>query len=231
MPYYIFLPPGYQESAARRYPVLYMLHGMGGSSAEWLSYGLLGRAQDMIMAGQIAPFIIVLPQGDESFWINHPDGPAWGTYVVQDIPAEIDAHFRTIPDRTHRALGGLSMGATAALVLALQNPTVFGVVGAHSPAMRTLATAPDFLQDPAAFAAQDPVAVYPPAAARARTLQLWLDSGQQDGWFPRVEGFHELLTRLAVPHIWHPAPGPHGGEYWSAHVLDYLQFYSQALAP
>jgi enterochelin esterase-like enzyme len=229
MPYYIFLPPGYDRNTATRYPVLYMLHGMGGSYEEWASYGLLGRAHDMMTVGQIAPFIIVLPQGDQSFWVNHPGGPAWGTYVVRDIPAEIDSRFRTIPDRTHRALGGLSMGATAALTLALQHPEVFSIVGAHSPSIRTHATAPDFLANPADFDAQDPVVLYPQAPKTARTLQIWLDSGQQDGWFPRVADFHTALTQLGVPHTWTPAPGTHGGEYWSAHVMDYLRFYSRAL--
>src|SRR2546422_915339 len=73
MPYLVYLPPGY-ESGARRYPVLYMLHGNSGSYEEWAAYGLIGRADDMIMAGEIQPLIIVLPQGDYSYWVNLVDG-------------------------------------------------------------------------------------------------------------------------------------------------------------
>jgi poly(3-hydroxybutyrate) depolymerase len=80
MPYYVYLPPGYDTQPETRYPVLYMLHGMGGSNAEWLGYGLLGRAHDMMSVGQSAPFLIVLPQGDQGYWMDHAaGGPRWGT--------------------------------------------------------------------------------------------------------------------------------------------------------
>ena len=64
-PYYVYLPPDYQTHPNQRYPVLYMLHGMSGTNAEWLQYGLLRTADQMMRAGQIRPFIIVLPQERE----------------------------------------------------------------------------------------------------------------------------------------------------------------------
>ncbi len=78
MPYYIYLPPGYEESG-KRYPVLYMLHGLGGHREEWIVYGLIGMIDQQIRFGNIAPFIVVLPQGDKGYWVDNADGgPRWG---------------------------------------------------------------------------------------------------------------------------------------------------------
>src|SRR5207247_3112000 len=73
MPIATFLPPGY-ESGTESYPVLYMLHGLGGTPEEWRSYGLFDVAQDLMSKGTVRPFIIVLPQGDESYWVDHAAG-------------------------------------------------------------------------------------------------------------------------------------------------------------
>jgi enterochelin esterase-like enzyme len=229
MPYYIYLPPGYDTDPAARWPVLYMLHGMQGTYNEWLDYGLLGRAHDLMSAGQSAPFIIVVPQGDQSYWVDHDDGPPWGRYVAQDLVAEVDAHYRTLADRDHRAVGGLSMGGYGALTLAITYPEVFSIAGAHSPSLHGQADAPSFLSDPATYAQHDPVALYQAHAATARTLQIYLDVGQDDPWRPAIAAFHQLLQAQNIPHEWHAFPGDHGGVYWSTHVIDYLLFYSRAL--
>jgi enterochelin esterase-like enzyme len=230
MPYYIFLPPGYADDPTVRYPVLYMLHGMQGSYNEWLSYGLLGRAHDMMSAGQIAPFLIVVPQGDQSYWVDHADGgPRWGTYVEQDLVAEIDIHFRTRPDRQHRAVGGLSMGGYGALQLGINYPNVFGVVGAHSPSLHGKDDAPPFLGDQTYFNQHDPVYLYRTEPEIARTLQIYIDVGQDDPWHPAIAAFHQQLLAEGIAHEWRLFPGDHGGTYWSTYTIDYLLFYSRAL--
>ena len=82
MPYFVYLPPDYQRDL-RRYPVLYMLHGNSGSYEEWPGYGLVGAADRMIAARDILPMIIVMPQGDFSYWVNHADGgPSTATTPV-----------------------------------------------------------------------------------------------------------------------------------------------------
>ena len=102
MPYFVYLPVGYAESGLR-YPTLYMLHGHGGSNTEWMGYGFLETADKIINAGQVPPMIIVLPQGDQSFWVNHADdGQRWGDYTAQDVVQYIDATYRTIPDAKRR---------------------------------------------------------------------------------------------------------------------------------
>lgn len=229
MPYVVFLPPGY-DSADKQYPVLYMLHGLGGSSKEWQGYGLLDTAGRLMQSGEIQPFIVVLAEGERSYWVNHANGgPAWGTYVARDLVAEVDQGFRTVPDRSARAIGGDSMGGHGALQLAINNPAVFSVVGAHSFALRRYETAFSFFGDRASFNQRDPVFLYNAYPEVARTLTIWLDIGDQDTWQPAAAAFHAQLTRDGIPHLWRQFPGGHTGDYWTSHTADYLRFYSAAL--
>jgi enterochelin esterase-like enzyme len=238
MPYAVWLPPGYDAEPYRRYPVLYALHGMGGSNGEWMGYGLDGAAESLIQAGEIAPLIIVFPQGDQGYWFDNFRGPRWGTYLAREVVTEVDAGFRTMPDREHRAVGGLSMGALGALQIGINHPDIFGVVGAHGPPLRDFATAldwlgPDMVGDASYFARFDPVALFAQQPALARTLRVQIDVGEADAtWRPPAAAFHAELERLAIPHRWLVLPGHHSGdEYWRPHAPTFLRFYDEALHP
>jgi enterochelin esterase-like enzyme len=227
MVYRIYLPPAYRTNPGQHFPVLYMLHGMSGSYLEWIDYHLFDIADDMISKGQIKPVIIVLPSGDKEFWVDHANnGPQWGQYVVQDVVGFIDASYRTIPNRDNRAVGGHSMGGHGALQLAFNHPNVFGIVGAHSPTLRTKDQAPDYFGDEVFYEAHDPVSLSK-TAPNLKTLKIWFDIGDQDKeWVPRVEELDKALTSRNIPHTFHEWPGDHGADYWISHVPDYLRFYT-----
>ena len=231
MPYSIYLPPDY-ATGTKRYPVLYMLHGMSGSNQEWSSYGLVDKADKMIRSGDLPPMVIVLPQGDKAYWVDHAgvDKEAWGRYMAKDVVAEVDAHFRTIADASHRAIGGVSMGAHGALQLAMNYPGTFTVVGAHSLVLRPYDTAPTYFGQPADFAKRDPVQMAPAKAELLRSMDLWIDIGDKDPWVSLAQKFDGELASLKVPHAWHMWSGDHSGSYWSAHLADYLHFYGSSLA-
>jgi enterochelin esterase-like enzyme len=231
MPYSIYLPPGYLTSGGR-YPVLYMLHGMSGTNQEWENYGLVDRADKMIRSGDLEPMLIVFPQGDKAYWVDHAAGDreAWGRYMADDVVDQIDSQFRTIADAQHRAIGGVSMGAHGAMQLAMNYPDIFSVVGAHSLVLRRYDTAPSFFGQPADFAKRDPVQLAPAKAQLLRTLDLWIDIGDRDEWAGNAKLFDGELTSLKVPHFWHEWSGDHSGSYWSAHLTDYLRFYGTSLA-
>jgi enterochelin esterase-like enzyme len=234
MPYFVYLPVGYAESG-KRYPVLYMLHGHGGENTEWIGYGLPETADHLMNAGQIGQMIIVLPQGDQSFWVNHADdGQRWGDYTAQDVVQYIDATYRTIPDAKHRAIGGLSMGADGAMQLAMNYPGTYSAVGIHSPTLRNYADTTSyvpFFGDEAYFDAHDPVVLTKQYPDRAHALHIFLDVGADDAaWIPSVRDYHDLLTQLDVVHTWHDEwPGIHDGYYWGGHATDYLHFYAAAI--
>jgi enterochelin esterase-like enzyme len=230
IPFLAYTPPGYDESADRRYPVLYMLHGLGDSYRSWQEYGLLAAADRLIGAGAIEPLIIVLPEGETGYWVDHADGgPRWGTYVVRDLVGEVDRRYRTRADRAQRAIGGASMGGHGALQLALNNPGLFGVVGAHSVALRHYEAAPAYFGDRASFEQRDPVTLCARSPERARGLTLWLDIGLEDGWYSAAAAFHRQLVAEGVPHAWTVWQGGHTPEYWRGRVEDYLRFYDAAL--
>ncbi|MBV8086367.1 MAG: hypothetical protein JO247_16290 [Chloroflexi bacterium] len=237
MPYLIYLPAGYDANPTQRYPVLYLLHGIGGgfggqngSNTEWYGYGVTGAANKLIASGEIPPLLIVMPQGDQSFWMDHADGPAWGQYTAVDLVNEIDSHFRTIPAAPARAIGGLSMGGFGALELAMLYPQTFGTAGGHSSSFYTRDAAP-FFGDEAFFDAHDPVHLLHDRATVARGLRLWLDVGSEDPlWKAANERLHQQLEADGVPHEWHEWAGAHDGLYWNAHVDDYMRFYGAALS-
>jgi S-formylglutathione hydrolase FrmB len=230
MPYFVFLPPGY-EASGLRYPVLYMLHGLGGTNEEWLNYELFTQAERLMLAGEIAPFIIVLPQGDYEYWVDHVDGPAWGRYTAEEFVAEVDDHYRTVRDRGYRAVGGLSMGADGALQLALNYPEVFSIAGAHSPVLKRYEDASAFYGPRERFELYDPMTMVQRDPQTAGRIRISIDVGDIDIWLANAVAFHELLDRLGIEHEWQVWPGEHDYIYWTAHAPDYLRFYGASLAP
>lgn len=151
--YQVFFPRGYDDSQ-HRFPVLYLLHGLGGNEDNWIKHGGLVAAATLVDV----PFIIVMPDGDDSFYVNRPtadsfdvcskqkppwDGsekpetycvktPRYEDYVVTDLVAHIDGSLRTRSDRRARAIAGLSMGGFGALSLSLRHPDVFSATASHS---------------------------------------------------------------------------------------------------
>lgn len=236
MPYLVYLPPGYDRNLNARYPVVFLLHGGSGSDAEWADYGLVDAADRLMGGGAIAPFIIVLPQGDQEYWVDHvvdravgANGEKWGTYTAREVVAEIDGRFRTIARPAGRAIGGLSMGGHGALQLSLNFPGIWSVVGAHSPSLRPFGDAPTYLGAGAAYAARDPSALMRSNADVARTLTYWIDTGERDPWVTETTALHQELLALGMAHEWHPYAGGHDAAYWGGHLEDYLRFYAGAL--
>jgi enterochelin esterase-like enzyme len=228
MNYWVYLPPGYAKSN-QRYSVLYMLHGRDATSAQWKSFGLFTWADQLIRAGTIAPLIIVAPQGDFGYWMNHVNGgPRWGDYITQDLIGHIDATYQTIPDRAHRAIGGVSMGGHGAIQLALNHPELFAVVGGHSPVFRTQAQALLFFGTGAEYRKRDPVSLVQ-ARPQALSFALWLDMGASDPWIESTTAFHKLLTADKIAHSWQSGRGGHEGDYWERNVPKYLRWYDAAL--
>jgi enterochelin esterase-like enzyme len=228
MRYFVYLPPGY-DASSQAYPVLYLLHGAAGEAEEWAAYGFLDRLDAGILAGTLLPFVVVLPEGEFGYWINHAeDGARWGDYLTRDVVADVDASYRTVRAAAGRAVGGLSMGGAGGLVQAFTYPSIFGVVGAHSPSLREDNTVVPFLGEGAEFAERDPVSLARTQPSLDR-LRIWLDAGEEDHFYPRALTLHATLQERGVAHEWHAFSGEHLDSYWIEHTPDYLSFYSRAL--
>lgn len=228
--YRIYLPPDYARSPRKRYPVLYLLHGNGGNYTEWSDSYLPEQVDRLIVADEIPPIIVVMPDDAEStYWANWSDGgPRWGDYVTYDVVNTIDQRYRTLARPESRAIGGLSMGGLGALNLAFQHPDVFGVVGGHSPSVRLKPDPMLWFLKGDDFWKNNPVwlAHHQPGLER---LKIWIDDGSEDVWLPNIEAVHDALLEEGLHPSWHVFPGPHEAEYWIEHLPDYLRFYGAAL--
>jgi len=229
MSYAVYLPPGYDSAETARYPVLYMLHGLGGNYLTWKEDGLFDAATSLIQSGGIGPMIIVTPEGERGYWIDQAgSGPRFGSYVSRDLISTIDHEYRTLPNRLMRAIGGMSMGGHGALQLALNNPDKFGIIGAHSVALRRHEQAFAYFGDKQYFEANDPVSLCSKNPVQVKRFSIWVDIGTKDGWYGPAEAFHRQLDGASVPHEWHVFSGDHDDAYWQAHAGDYLRFYSKS---
>ena len=231
MPYRVFLPPDYHAAsrAAERYPVLYLLHGMGGRYDEWSGYGVEEVANELHKNGKLPRMILVAPQGGLGYWMNQLDGAQWGDYVARDLVQHVDATYRTVARREGRAVGGLSMGGHGAVQLALTYPDVFGTAGAHSPSIRTEDSAPAYFGSGADFARRDPISLAHTARFTSPP-RIWIDAGKDDPWKDRAEELHQALRARGWPHEWHVYEGGHDGWYWGDHLWEYLPFYAESFA-
>jgi enterochelin esterase-like enzyme len=230
LPYRIYLPPDYLQAPRKRYPVLYMLHGAGGNYTEWSDSYLPEQTDRMIVAGDIPPMIVVMPDdGGQTYWANWSQGgPRWGDYLTEDVVSLIDQRYRTLPVPASRAIGGLSMGGLGALNLAFQHPEVFGVVGAHSPSVRLEPDPALWFLDGQTFWDNNPIWLVQHRSG-LESLKIWLDVGTEDVWLPNIEAVHTAIIDEGLQADWHVFEGPHEAEYWIEHVPDYLRFYGAAL--
>ena len=211
--YLIYLPPCYDEMTQEHYPVLYLLHGQTYIDDQWVRLGAATVADKLIHSGQASPFIIVFP--DDRYW-NLPPGSGFGDRLINNVIPFIDLNFRTIPDRQHRALGGLSRGGGWAIHMLLTHYGLFGIIGLHSPVI---------FEDDASVLERLVSAV--PSNSWPH---LWMDAGDHDGELGNITMFETMLTDYQVPHEWHLYGGDHTEKYWSTHITEYLQWYAQQFA-
>ncbi|RAU92610.1 esterase [Paenibacillus sp. YN15] len=228
----IYLPPGY-SSGSDAYPVLYMIHGTGNNENQWMpDLGLDTAADKLIGENRIRPLIIVTPQIDSSYGLNSEEKGLYSDYLTQDLVSFVDKHFRTLPSREDRYIGGLSMGGFAALNNAFRHPELFSKVGGHSPAlwMDYWADTGDLqawlYPDEETRKARDPLSLA--ETADFEDLTVFLDSGKHDGYrfYEGSELLYNKLLEKGIQVEYHLWDGEHTKNYWSSHTEDYLMFFA-----
>jgi enterochelin esterase-like enzyme len=211
MDYRIYLPPCYENQAGVRYPVLYLIHGQSYNDDQWDRLGADDTAEQLILRGEIPPFLIVMPR--DRLWVQPKEDPFGEVFLNELIPF-IDRSYRTLPQRAYRAIGGLSRGAGWAVHLGLQNWSLFSALGAHSLAV--------FESD--APKIEQWLSEIPPG----RMPRIFLDIGDRDRppILHSALWFEQLLTRKQIPHEWYLYTGYHEEAYWQAHVEQYIRWYA-----
>ncbi|MEX1039566.1 MAG: alpha/beta hydrolase-fold protein [Pirellulaceae bacterium] len=203
----VYTPPGY--SPDQSYPVLYLLHGIGGDENEWTRGGAPEVILDNLHAdGKVVPMIVVLPNGRASTEVTARDpiprqSPAFEKFerdLLDDLIPHIEKNYAVKTDREARALAGLSMGGGQSLNFGLSNLDTFAWVGGFSSAPNTNRPA-DLIEDH--------------AEATKKLRLLYLSCGDQDGLFRVSEGVHQMLKENDVPHQYEVIPqGRHDFKVW-----------------
>jgi enterochelin esterase-like enzyme len=213
----IYTPPGYSKN--KKYPVLYLLHGIGGDEKEWLKGGQPQVILDNLFADRkIEPMIVVMPNGraikDDRVGKNMmatDKVQAFATFekdLLNDLIPFIEKKYPVIKDREHRAIAGLSMGGGQSLNFGLGNLDVFAWVGGFSSAPNT----------------KPPEQLVPnPDETRKKLKLLWISCGDADGLITYSKRTHDYLNANNVPHIYYIEPGVHDFKVWKNSLYMFSQ--------
>jgi S-formylglutathione hydrolase FrmB len=184
---YAYLPPGY--TATKRYPVVYLLHGMPGSPSEYLQgTGLLAFADETIAAGRLRPFVAVMPAAGPAPKYNGEWAGPWEREVVDGVVPFVDTYLSTLAAPAGRVVAGLSAGGFGAVYVALRHPTLFGAVESWSGYFRPLRDGPFRNDSKAELTANDPRAIAPREAPAVARMRFFLASGPfHSHWFRPAE--------------------------------------------
>lgn len=213
----IYTPPGFLNN--KKYPVLYLLHGIGGDEKEWLNGGHPEVILDNLYAeNKIAPMIVVMPNGramkDDRAGGNIMDPEkvqAFATFekdLLNDLIPFIEKKYPVIKDREHRAIAGLSMGGGQSLNFGLGNIDKFAWVGGFSSAPNT--KSPELL-------------VPNPDEAKKKLKLLWISCGEDDNLISFSQRTHDYLAANGVPHIFYIESGVHDFKVWKNDLYMFSQ--------
>ena len=227
LPVDIYLPPGYTKHPHRRYPVLYLLHGVPGRPGAFLQTVRAGVVEDELVAlHKLRPMILVMPFGstgsftDEEWANGVRPHQGWETFVARDLVRAIDRRYRTIPRPWARALGGLSEGGYGAINIGVHHPGEFRVLESWSGYERAADIGSIFDHRRALLAANSPLGEVGPAAPALRKAGtfIWFYSGSDDRLRKQNAAFAQELDALGVPHRFFVVRGGHNWALWRGNV-------------
>ena len=244
--YCVMLPPDYDAATAghslRRYPVIYLLHGLGDNEQTLFKGGGWDLIQDLRQKGQVSDFLLVAPEGRRTFYINSADGRVhYSDFFIREFIPYIESHYSIRRERSARAISGFSMGGYGALRFAFAYPELFSSVSAQSAAL--IAEPPRQAEsgllgtvfgnpiDVPHWNQNSPfvLAKRNRAQIRASGLSIYFNCGSKDefGFDQGAEELHRQLQAEDIRHEYHLYPGNHGGEYFLAHLGEVLKFHAR----
>jgi enterochelin esterase-like enzyme len=211
----VYTPPGYSQEM--KYPVLYLLHGIGGDEAEWQRFATPDRLFDnLIKDGKAVPMIVVMPNGraqknDRAEGNTFAAAAAFAVFerdLLDDVIPAIESRYSVQADREHRALAGLSMGGGQSLNFGLSHLDTFAWIGGFSSAPNTKA----------------PGELIPDAKKAKEELKLlWLSCGNKDGLIRISQRMQRHLKEKDIPHIWNVDGHGHDGTHWRNNLYHFSQ--------
>lgn len=226
----IYTPAGYNPRKGKKYPVLYLLHGMGGDETAWLDFGRAAQIMDNLIAqGKAEPMIVAMPNGNISeeaaplcnstgynmplFYLpNTMDGGFEESFT--DIVEYVDSSYRTIKKRSARAIAGLSMGGFHSLYISANYPQLFGAVGLFSPAV---VPAKEYLENN----------IYRDTDTKFRKQMennpplYWIGIGSKDPLYPQVEALRKKFDQCGYKYTYRESEGGHVWTNWRIYLQEF----------
>ena len=248
--YCAFLPASFDQDRAKKFPVLYYLHGLGDNEQSLLNLGGWDMIEELRHQGKVGDFIVLAPAGGHTFFINSVDGKVrYEDFLRKEFMPQLEKKYRAEATRVARGITGVSMGGYGALRLAFKYPNDFEAVSAQMPAL--VADIPDNFNaggpgssssmmgdvfgspfnraywdrnNVFTFAKSDP-------AAELKRLRIYFDVGNNDDYgFERgAEQLHQLLDSRSVPNEFHVYPGRHDPQFAMKHFASVVEFQWKAI--
>jgi enterochelin esterase-like enzyme len=211
----VYLPPDYSEKT--KYPVLYLLHGIGGDENEWMRFATPNLLLDNLIADKKAvPMIIVMPNGraqkdDRPVGDVFKSAPAFAVFeqdLLKDLIPAIEGRYSVSQQQKHRGIAGLSMGGGQSLNFGLAHQDLFGYIGGFSSAPNTKA----------------PEALIPDVGACKKQLKLlYVSCGNKDGLISFSQKLHRFAKSNEIPHVWNVDSHGHDATTWRNNLYRFLQ--------
>jgi putative tributyrin esterase len=239
MSYRVILPPGYNDSL-RRFPTLYLLHGLTGNYRDWES------RTNVFRYSRDHEVLIVMPDGEDSWYTDSQGTPAakFESYIARDLIADVDRTYRTIGTRHGRAIAGLSMGGYGAMKFGLKYPNLFMFAGSFSGALA--AGQASFTGGRNEKLAKELLTIYGPAESQTRVDNdlllvlekanvtalpfIYVDCGTEDGLLASNRAFVAALQTKKAKYEYRELPGAHTWDYWDRQVAQLLDVLARKLA-
>jgi putative tributyrin esterase len=244
LPYNVLLPAGYAESN-RRYPVLFLLHGLFGRYDDWITRTNLA---DYAARYDV---IVVTPEGHDNWYSDSASVTAdkYESYLVKELISDVDTRFRTIKDRRARGVAGLSMGGYGALKYGLKHPELFAFAGSMSGAFDPTSRTPEHPSFAWDILGASINAVFGPSSSLTRKANdlheiarnvsasqisslpyLYFDCGLDDPWVVTNRQLADILSAKKIPHQYRQLPGEHSWAYWDRQVQEVLRLYAHLMS-
>jgi S-formylglutathione hydrolase FrmB len=249
--YAVSLPASYDRDSSRRYPVVIFLHGLFNNVDDWEKRGVAAELERLRAAGKVGEYIVALPYGSNSFYLNGKDGTRYEDAIVRDFIPWVDKTYRTTAKPAERVVEGISMGGYGALVIAFKHPEMFSGVAAHSAAIfGDLPTRPGAGADRRAagryqmaakifgdppdrehYRQNNPIDLVADNGAKIKKLAIYFDVGEQDryGFADGNRRLHETLEKAGVAHTFWIGPGDHGWAFLATRSEPAFAFVSKTV--
>jgi S-formylglutathione hydrolase FrmB len=247
--YCVLLPPTYDSTPAKHYPILYFLHGLGENEQTLFKTGGWNLIEDLRQQHKIGDFLIVTPEAKAGFYINSADGKVrYSDFFLQEFVPYVETKYRIRRERKARAITGISMGGYGALRFAFAHPEMFSAVSAQSAALMT--ESPKELNaalragtplgrllgsvfgnpiDVAHWNENDPFSLARKNKSAIAALAIYFNCGRDDEYDFEVgaAALDRQLQEEHIKHEFHLYPGNHSASYFGAHIGEVMEFHSK----